>query len=633
MPRAAALAQLSHQHDLDPGAAENLMQYLTDQHEAAGAVPDDRTLVIERVRDELGDWRVCVLPPLGGRVHAPWAMAVVAKVRAEAGLDVEVMWTDDGFVVRFPETDTPPDTRLVLPEPDELSDLVLRQLGSTSMFAARFRENAARALLLPRRRPGGRTPLWQQRKRSADLLAVAARFGSFPIVLETYRECLRDVFDLPGLDGVLRRITQRDIRVTIVDSTVPSPFAASLLFGYVANFLYDGDAPLAERRAQALAIDQAQLRELLGEAELRELLDAGAIEAVEREVQRLEPEHRVRSADGIHDLLLRLGDLSRRELEEPTDAHEVDALVTALVERRRVLELRVAAEPRLVPVEYAARYRDGLGVPLPAGLPDALLGTTVDALGDLARRYARTHGPFTAGEFAVRYGLPAERARAVLQAGVAAGRLVEGEFRPGGSEREWCDPENLSRIRRRSLARLRKEVEPVEPRVLARLVTAWQGGVRPRSSADVLLDAIEDLQGAAIPASILERELLPARVSGYREGDLDALVSAGEVVWRGIEPLGESDGCIALYLTDHVAKLVPPSGAVTPRRAAPQPSARAAAVHEFLARAGASFFGAIHEGVGAGYPGDSVAALWDLVWQGVIPNDSLHALRAFSSGP
>jgi ATP-dependent Lhr-like helicase len=627
MPRAAAETRLAHDHDLDRRAAANLLDYLADQSAAAGAVPDDRTLVIERVRDELGDWRVCVLSPLGGRVHAPWAMAVIAKVRAETGMDVEVMWTDDGFVVRFPETDAAPDPRLLLPEPGELEALVLRQLGATSMFAARFRENAARALLLPRRRPGGRTPLWQQRKRAADLLAVAARFGSFPIVLETYRECLRDVFDLPALDTVLRLIAQRSIHVAVVDAPVPSPFASALLFGYVANYLYDGDAPLAERRAQALSIDQAQLRELLGESELRELLDEDAIAAVEREVQRLAPEHHARSADGVHDLLLRLGDLSHAELVQRATVDDLPAVTAALVSARRVLEVALAGERRLVPVEYAARYRDALGVPLPPGLPEAFLAPVADAPGDLARRFARTHGPFAADTFARRYGLTPARATAILHAQVADGRLAEGAFRPGGSGREWCDTEILARIRRRSLARLRREIEPVEPAVLARLVTTWQGVTRPRRGVDALLDTVENLQGAAIPASILEHDVLPARVDPWRPGDLDALLAGGEIVWRGVEPLGESDGRVALYLTDHLSKLVAPAGApgsLTPR---------AAAVLEYLEHHGASFFTAIHDGTGGGYPGDAVDALWDLVWAGLVTNDGLHALRAFIARP
>jgi ATP-dependent helicase Lhr and Lhr-like helicase len=625
MPPAAAVQRLVRHHDLDAQAAENLLRYLADQMTAAGVVPDDRTVVVERCRDELGDWRVCVLSPFGSRIHAPWAMAVVERARAETGLDVETMWTDDGFVVRFPETDEPPDSRLMLPASDEVEALVLSQLGGTAMFAAKFREAAGRALLLPKRRPGGRSPLWQLRKRSADLLAVASRFGSFPIVLEAYRECLRDVFDMPALVETLGRMERREIRVATVDSTVASPFAAALLFGYVANYLYDGDAPLAERRAQALSIDQAQLRELLGEIELRDLLDADAIADVEAELQHLHEDRRIRSVDGIHDLLLRLGDLAVEEID--ARAH-IDGRRAAdeLTRARRTITVTLAGQTRIIPVEYASRYRDGLGVPLPQGLPEALLEPSPHAALDLVRRFARTHAPFTAAEFAGRYGLGRSTAEALLKELAASGRLLEGDFRPGGSGREWCDPEVLQTIRRRSLAKLRHQVEPVEPAVLGRLITHWQGVVRRRAGLDALLDAIEGLQGAPLIASILETEILPARVEGYQPSDLDALTTAGEVVWSGLEPLGEHDGRVALYLTDHVARL----------RREPTPielPERERAIVEHLERNGASFFATLHEAAGGGYPGDTVDAIWTLVWSGAITNDSLHAVRAFTQPP
>ena len=625
MPPSTAIERLVGQHDLDAQAAENLLRYLSDQIAAAGVVPDDRTVLIERCRDELGDWRVCVLSPFGSRIHAPWAMAVVERVRAEVGLDVETMWTDDGFVVRFPETDDPPDPRLMVPAAEEVEALVLNQLGGTAMFAAKFREAAGRALLLPKRRVGGRTPLWQLRKRSADLLAVASRFGSFPIVLETYRECLRDVFDMPALVETLGRMERREIRVATVDSTVASPFAAALLFGYVANYLYDGDAPLAERRAQALSIDQAQLRELLGEIELRELLDAAAIAEVESELQHLHEDRRARTVDGVHDLLLRLGDLSVDEIDARAN---VDGRRAAdeLTKARRAISVTLRGQPRIVPVEYASRYRDGLGVPLPTGLPEAHLEAAPHAALDLVRRYARTHAPFTSTEVAERYGLGRSTVEALLKELAASGKVVEGEFRPGATGREWCDPDVLQSIRRRSLAKLRHQVEPVEPAVLGRLVTHWQGVVRRRRGLDALLDAVENLQGAPLIASILETEILPARVEGYQPSDLDALTTAGEVVWGGLEPLGEHDGRLALYLTDHVAKLR------QPRAPADLPE-RERLIVDHLARNGASFFAALHEAAGGGYPGETVDAIWTLVWNGVVTNDSLNAVRAFVRPP
>ena len=625
MPPAAAVTRLTKHHDLDARAAENLVRYLADQAAATGSVPDDRTIVIERTRDELGDWRICLLSPFGGRIHAPWAMAVVERVRAETGTDAETMWTDDGFVIRFPETESPPDPALLLPASDEAEALVVRQLGGTALFAAKFREAAARALLLPRRRPGGRTPLWQQRKRAADLLGVAAKYGSFPMILEAYRELLRDVFDIPALVETLAKIEARDIRVVTVDSAVPSPFASALLFGYVANYIYDGDAPLAERRAQALSIDQAQLRELLGEAELRELLDADALADVERQLQQLDDRYRARSVDGVHDLLLHLGDLSAAEIEGRAAIPAPDA-IDRLARERRILAVNIVGGSRFVPVEYAARYRDALGVPLPVGLPESLLGPTRDAALDLARRYARTHGPFTTAEFSARYALGRSTGEALLKTLASGGRLLEGEFRPGGSGREWCDPDVLQTIRRRSLAKLRKEVEPVEPAVLARLVTSWQGLVRRRAGLDALLDVIENLQGAPLPASILESDILSARIQGYAPGDLDALAGAGEVVWRGVESIGDRDGRVALYLTDHLARLWRPAGA-------PELSEREQAILAHLKTSGATFFAPLHEAAGGGYPGETVDALWDLVWKGILTNDTFHALRAFTRAP
>ena len=442
LPPAAAVQRLVRHHDLDAQAAENLLRYLADQMTAAGVVPDDRTVLIERCRDELGDWRVCVLSPFGSRIHAPWAMAVVERARAETGLDVETMWTDDGFVVRFPETDEPPDVRLMLPASDEVEALVLSQLGGTAMFAAKFREAAGRALLLPKRRPGGRSPLWQLRKRSADLLAVASRFGSFPIVLEAYRECLRDVFDMPALVETLSLMERREIRVATVDSTVASPFAAALLFGYVANYLYDGDAPLAERRAQALSIDQAQLRELLGEIELRDLLDADTIADVEAELQQLHEDRRTRTVDGVHDMLLRLGDLAVEEIDART---HIDGRRAAaeLTRARRAIAITLAGDTRLIPVEYASRYRDGLGVPLPPGLPETLLEPAPHAAVDLARRFARTHAPFTTAEFAERYGLGRSTAEALLKSSPPAGacsKAISGLVARGasGATRTCC---------------------------------------------------------------------------------------------------------------------------------------------------------------------------------------------------
>ena len=623
MPVPAALTRLVTEHDLDPGAAENLMRFLADQAEATGIVSDDRNIVIERCRDELGDWRICVLTPFGSRIHIPWAMAVAARIRAAGGPDVETLWGDDGFVLRFPDSDEAPSSDWFMVESAEVMDLVLRQLGATALFAGRFREAAGRALLLPRRRADGRAPLWQQRKRAYDLLSVAARYPAFPMLLEAYRECLRDVFDMPALIETLRGIEQRQLRVHVVDTRTPSPFASSLLFSYVSNFLYDGDAPLAERRAQALTIDQDQLRELLGEADLRELLDADAMAEIEEQQQCLIDPFRARTADGLHDLLLRLGDLTQAELSLRVEDASVLESIARLIRTRRLLEVRIAGEKRLIAIEDSARYRDGLGIPLPPGIPTALLEQVAQPIVELVRRYARTHGPFTLDEVARRFALDPGQAEHTLKLLAAQGRVVEGGFRPGGLHQEWCDAEILRIIRRKSLARLRKEVEPVEQQTLARFLTHWQGLLTPRRGMDALLDAIENLQGAPLPASLVETSILPVRLANYNSGDLDTLIAAGEVSWAGVEPLGERDGRVALYLADKMPLLA------IPRPNAEPMTDREEKLLAALRQTGASFFTQLHESVGGGYPGESLDALWSLVWRGLVTNDSLHALRAY----
>ena len=629
MPRNAAMSRLVREHDLDPTAAENLIRFLADQEIATTAVPDDRTIVIERVRDELGDWRVCVLSPFGNRVHAPWAMAISGKLRAAGLAEIETMWADDGFVLRFPDTEAPPDIDLLLPDPTEASDLVLRQLGATALFAAKFRESAARALLLPRRRAQGRAPLWQQRKRAYDLLAVAARYPAFPMLLEAYRECVRDVFDMPAFLEVLRGIEKRQIRVHVADSRTPSPFASSLLFSYVANYIYDGDAPLAERRAQALSIDQEQLKDLLGDADLRELLDADAIAEVEEQLQMLGETYRARSADAIHDLLLRLGDLSRSELSLRLASSDLMSFLDRLLHTKRLLEMKIAGEKHLIAIEDAARYRDALGIPLPPGLPRQLLETSSSPLLELIRRYARTHGPFTLQDVSRRFGLADVQVEAVLHTLVLNGRIVEGGFRPGGVHREWCDAEVLRMIRRKSLAKLRKEIEPVEQQMLARLETHWQGVLQRRRGLDALLDTIESLQGVPIPASLLESTILPARIAKYSSTDLDTLIAAGEVVWCGLDPLGERDGRIGIYLADKLTTLFPPILATSSQETSPREKAIIAA----LEQRGALFFGELHDAVGGGYPGETLDALWNLVWRSKVTNDTFHALRSYVSRP
>jgi len=636
LPEAEAIRLLREKHDLDERAAANLLQYLHDQVEATGAVPDDRTIVVERYLDEMGDWRMCILSPFGSKVHAPWALAIGAAIRrgGDGVRSADALWTDDGIVVRVPEAEEAPSVHLVLPDPDEVESVVTQELGAggerasgqNPLFAARFREAAARALLLPRRAPGRRSPLWQQRKRAAELLAAASAYPSFPILLEAHRECLQDVFDLPALVDVLRAVRSRAIRVVTADTRVPSPFASALLFSYVGNFIYEGDAPLAELRAQALTVDLARLRELLGQADLRELLDPEAVSVLERRLQCLEPDRQARHPDTVHDLLLRLGDLTREELRERCDPGEAaDEWITSLTRERRTIAVTIAGEERFVAAEDAGRYRDALGVPSPPGLPGAFLERVAEPLGDLIARYARTHGPFRAEEAARRLGIGAIAVDAALRALETSGHVLEGEFRPGGSGREFCDADVLRALRQRSLARLRREVAPVGQDAYGRLMLAWQGvdraGAPLPQGPEALRTAVENLEGAAIPASVLEAQVLPTRVGDYRPEMLDELTSSGAVLWVGREPLGPSDGRVSLYRADHAAVLLP-----SPVRTRPDGELHGK-IREHLTSRGASFFPQIQAAAG-GFFRETLEALWDLVWAGEVTNDTLRPLRA-----
>ena len=627
-----AVARLQRDHALDPRAATNLVAYLADQVEATGTLPTDRTIVVERFHDELGDWRVCILTPFGGRVHAPWAMAIEARLQARHAVDVQTLWSDDGIVVRLPEADdTPPETELII-DPDEIEDLVMGALGGSAMFAARFRENAARALLLPRRRPGQRTPLWMQRQRSADLLAVASQYGSFPIILETYRECLRDVFDLPALKEVLVGIRARKVRVVSVETPRASPFAASLLFDYIGSYMYEGDAPLAERRAQALALDRELLAELLGEAELRELLDPAALVEVELEFQALSGGRRARTLDGVHDLLRRLGDLRTDEIAaRAAEGLDAGASVQQLEAERRVARVRVGGEERWIAIEDVARYRDALGVSPPPGVAEAWLAAAEEdtPLDALLLRWGRSHAPFTAAGPAQRWGIARSAVEERLEGLAAAGRLAAGSFRPNGTEREFADADVLRLLRRRTLAQLRREVEPVPPEALGRFLPAWHGIDSRASGAGRLIEVIAQLEGVAIPASILERDVLRTRVRDYAPRLLDELGAAGEVVWVGRGPLGRDDGRVALYRRDRVDLLAVASLPEGMERPTAEVHDR---LREHLTRRGASFFRELRGAVGEATLSDDEAldALWDLVWSGEVTNDTFGPLRALS---
>ncbi len=618
-----AIRRLMAGHDLDENGARNLLAYIEDEKEATGAVPTDRTIVVERFRDELGDWRAVILTPFGGRVHAPWAHAIEAMLVERTGFEIQTIWSDDGIAIRFASGDEPPPAEALFPSPEEVGELVMSRLADTALFAARFRENAGRALLLPRRRPGARSPLWAQRQRSANLLAVASRYGSFPIILETYRECLQDVFDLPGLVGILAAVRSREIEVRPVETREASPFARSLLFDYVAAYMYEGDAPLAERRAQALTLDRNLLRDLLGEAELRELLDAAAIEEVELDLQCLVPARKARNADQLHDLLRRLGDLDRPELlARVTDPVALDGWLSALQASRRACPVRIAGQERWIPMEDAGRYRDGLGVAVPPGAPQVFLRPSPDALDGLLSRYARTHGPFVASAPASRWGVPESMVREALQELDAAGNLLHGDFRPGGTGREWCDPEVLRLLKRRSLARIRRDVEPVSGAAYARFLQRWHGIGSASHGLDRLRDVLLQLEGLPIPASVLESEVLPARIAGYEPALLDQLGAGGELVWFGAGRLGRDDGRVVLVrreMLDHFAPGTEPGTTATTHRA----------IVDALSSRGALFFTDLVAAASAPL-GEVLEALWDLVWQGAVTNDTFAPVRALS---
>ncbi|WP_209748652.1 MULTISPECIES: DNA glycosylase AlkZ-like family protein [Micrococcaceae] len=682
---------------LDDFAANNLIQYLAEQKLATEVVPSDTTLVVERFHDELGDWRVVLHSPFGMPVHAPWALAVGQRLHQRYGMDGSAMAADDGIVLRVPMMeDEPPGAELFLFDPEELEQIVTAEVGGSALFASRFRECAARALLLPRQNPGKRQPLWQQRQRSAQLLDVARKYPTFPIVLETVRECLQDVYDLPALKDIAASIERRELRILQTTTQQPSPFAKSLLFGYVAQFLYEGDSPLAERRAAALALDSTLLNELLGRVELRELLDAKVIEATERELQRLAPDRRVRGMEGVADLLRLLGPLTPGEVAErletapavepaplvepapgdesapavePAETLLADAVahLAALQRANRALRVNIGGVERFAAVEDAARLRDAIGVPLPMGVPLAFIEPVADPLGDLVSRYARTHGPFTAAEAAARLGLGVAVVSTALKRLAADGRVVEGEFRPHATPphqvpgipepgeddvpalpaastitlagtSEWCDAEVLRKLRRRSLAALRAEVEPVDAGAYGRFLPAWQNVRTPGRSRgqsalrglDGIITAVDQLSGVPVPASAWEPLVLASRVSDYQPAMLDELMAAGEVLWSGAGALPGNDGWVSLHLADSAELTLNPAPDYQPGDAQQR-------LLEHLQNNGGGYFFRQLTDIAGGMDSvlsdqDVVSALWDLAWAGRITGDTFAPVRAMIAG-
>ncbi len=616
---------------LDTFAAQNLAAYVAEQQAATGTLPTDRTITVERFRDELGDWRVCILTPFGARIHAPWAMALQHTLSEQNGFEIQVMYTDDGIVLRFADVEELPPLDMLLPDPDDIEAQVTDQLAGTSMFAGLFRENAVRSLLLRRRRPGQRSPLWAQRLKAQNLLATVRRYPSFPIVMETYRQALADVFDLAGLKQLLGDIRSRAIVVDDVETRSASPFAKSLVFAYVAAYLYEQDAPLAERKAQALTLDRSLLAELLGQSELRELIDADVLAALEDELQFIADDYRAKDADELGDVLRRLGDLTLDELalratKDPSEWLE------RLADERRAVEITLAGERRWIATDDAGLYRDALGVATPGGVPDAFLAPVERPLEALVKRYARHHGPFLARDVAARYDLREAQVVPVLATLEAEGLLVHGEIRPGGVLRDWCDAEVLRRLKRRNLAVLRDEVAAVDTPTLALFLPAWQGVGDSRAGPERLREVVAQLQGLSLPWSLLSGSVLPSRIAGFRSDMLDMLAASGEVVWVGRGAAGARDGRVALYLRSQVRDLLDIDDEYEP------PSELHASILRRLEAGGASFLLEIDDAVTA----DDVPhtarelseALWDLVWAGRITNDTFAPLRELlSAGP
>ncbi|MGP0034469.1 MAG: DEAD/DEAH box helicase [Solirubrobacteraceae bacterium] len=621
---------LERDYDLEPRAATNLLEFLREQQNATRVVPSDRAIVVERFRDEIGDWRLCVLSPFGGRVHAAWGLALSARIRDQLGLESDAIWSDDGIIVHLPDAEEPPGADLVMLEPDEVEDQVVAELSASALFGARFRENAARALLIPRARPGKRTPLWQQRLKAQSLLEVAKKYGEFPIILETYRECLRDVLDVPGLTELLTALHRREISLIEVETPTASPFASSLLFDYVATYMYEGDTPNAERRAAALSLDRELLRELLGQEELRDLIDPNALQQVEDDLQFISEMRRATSRDQLHDVLRGLGDLTAQEAQlRVVEGLDAPAMLEELRSERRAIKVRLAGENRWIDAADAGLYRDALGAAPPGGLPAAFLEDVPEAMTKLVRRYAATHGPFTTEDLRARYGVDAGASLAALE---REGTLVRGELRPGGSGREWCDPEVLRRLRRASLAVLRKEVEPVDQRALARFLPAWQGvdrwagGTGSGAGVDRLREVLVPLQGLALAPEVWERDVLPRRAGAYSPAWIDQLCAAGEVVWIGAGALGRNSGRVVLYFREDLGLLGPP----VQRGGGGSGSAMESPAHDAVrARlaAGACFFTDLLVDVDLA-PEELQDALWDLAWAGEATNDAFSPLRA-----
>ena len=617
--RREAYADPSVVRDADELARRNIAAYLKEQEEATGLIPDEKTLLLERFTDELGDWRVLLHTPFGRPVNAAWALAVGQRVAERTGMDAQAVAGDDGIVLRLPQGEADPDASLFQFDADEIADIVTEQVGNSALFASRFRECAARALLLPRRNPGKRAPLWQQRQRAEQLLDVARNYPSFPIILETVRECVQDVYDLPALTEVMRELAHRRIRIAEVTTEQPSPFASSLLFNYTGAFMYEGDSPLAEKRAAALALDPALLAKLLGTVELRELLDGEIISEVHAQLQRTTPERQARTTEEVADLLRVLGPVPVDEL----GAHCTVPLRALDALGARIMQVRINGREHVAQALDAPLLRDGLGIPVPPGIP-AQQATITDAVDQLVSRWARTRGPFIARDVQEALGLSAAVAHSTLN---GLDSIVAGQYRQGVEEQEYCAAEVLKVIRSRSLAAARAATQPVSPATFGRFLPEWQQvaavGRRPvLRGVDGVFAVIEQLAGVRLPASAWESLILPARVGDYSPTMLDELTASGEVLIVGAGKAGTTDPWVMLLPVDYAAQL------------APQVSAEDAGLSmlqiqllEALQGGGSYLISDIQPQL-SGTAEEVREALWGLVEAGLVSPDSFAPIRA-----
>lgn len=632
----SALRRRLQDAGLNPYALDNLTRLVEEQRQATGFVPNDRQLLLESCRDEGGDWRVMLHSPFGKRVHGPWALALAARIRQQLGEDPDMLTGDDGIVLRFPQdSHLLPGASLFVFQPEELERTVSEEVGHSALFAARFRECAGRALYLPRMRPGKRSPLWQQRLRAAELLESARHQRDFPLLIETARECLQDVYDLPALRDLMSAIQAGQVEIREVTTQTPSPFASHLLFGYVGQFVYQGDLPLAERLSSVLSLDSDLLRELLGPADLSQVLHPQVMEQLEAELQHLSLQRRVRPGEALVDLLRSLGPLTVAEIQArltDQDAPSAEQVLRQLKHSRRLLLLHWASQEYWAAIEDAALLRDALHLPLPEGISPAYLRPVAQPLLELIKRFARTHSAFSGEQLAQRFVLPMVEINMVLTALADQGLLIAYQ---ADGRAQWIWHEVFRQLRARSLRIARDATRAVPQRAFVRLLLEHQGVLGTRPGRDLqgvegVLQVVELLAGLPLPASLWESRIFPARVRDFQPSLLDELFAGNQVLWAGHGRLGDNDGLVSLHLAEQAGETWPSHDGP-----AAQLSSLQQALLNLLADGGAYRVEQLASRLQQQDQSDQgmtreplAAALWDLAWRGLICCDRWAPLRA-----